>query len=92
MKLLEENSSQLCESHLETNGVAVIATREVNGDYMCEQCFNGRRVLREELDGDHGDPFSKKNCALYFQRHKQVIYARRKALRAARKSRAAELS
>jgi hypothetical protein len=85
-------STQLCEYHLERNGVARAATHEVNGDYMCERCFNGRPVLRDELEGDQGDPYSKKTCALYFQRHKQAIYARRKALRAERESRAAELS
>jgi hypothetical protein len=75
---------KLCESHLDRDGSAVPATREVNGDYMCEQCFNGLHILREELEGDHGDPYSKKNCALYFQRHKAAIYERRRALRLSR--------
>ena len=95
MSLLEgvgSGESQLCEYHRERKGVARAATHEVNGDYMCDRCFNGRHVLREELEGDHGDGHSARNSATYFQRHKQAIYARRKALRAARESRAAELS
>ena len=84
--------TQICEYHLSRKGTAVPAAHDVNGDFFCDQCFNGRPVFRDELEGDHGGGHSARNSAAYFQRHKQAIYARRKALRAARKSRAAELS
>ena len=38
---MSDDGTHVREFHLSRNGVAVRATREVNGDWFCDRCFNG---------------------------------------------------